>query len=218
MMTTGQRKVTQPLEGVTVVFGALLLALVALAAVTTLTGSGSFLGFGHGMICANLAGTYGSGNWTASQFDITALRGASVNVNGTIQACTAHPGMTQRALYTLTSLPSWLVWAGVLFLLGRLISSARRAGPFTARTAATMRRLGWLIIAGTAVAALIHGFAQNQLLNTMVAGGFSYYTVLLSLPFQAMVPVAALAGAALLTFARITRLGAAMDDEIRGTV
>ena len=31
-------------------------------------------------------------------------------------------------------------------------------------------------------------------------------------------PVAALAGAALLTFARITRLGAAMDDEIRGTV
>jgi hypothetical protein len=31
-------------------------------------------------------------------------------------------------------------------------------------------------------------------------------------------PVAALAGVALLTFARITRLGAAMDDEIRGTV
>ena len=84
MVTTVRRKVTQPLEGVTVVFGALLLALVALAAVTTLTGSGSFLGFGHGMICANLAGTYGSGNWTASQFDITALRGASVNVNGTM--------------------------------------------------------------------------------------------------------------------------------------
>jgi hypothetical protein len=52
----------------------------------------------------------------------------------------------------------------------------------------------------------------------VIEWGFSFYTVLLSLPFQAMVPVAALAGAALLTFARITRLGAAMDDEIRGTV
>ena len=44
------------------------------------------------------------------------------------------------------------------------------------------------------------------------------YGLLLTLPFSPMVPTAALAGAALLTFARITRLGAAMDDEIKGTV
>lgn len=168
-MTTERRKLTQPLESVTMIFGALLLAFMALVTVSTLTGSGSFLGFGHEPICASLPSTYGTSQWNAAVFAITARPGASVTVNGTIQACTAHPGTGQRALYTLTSLPSWLMWAGVLFLLGRVIVAARRAGPFTARTAAAMRRLGWLIIAGTAAAGLVQQFAQNQLLNTMFA-------------------------------------------------
>jgi hypothetical protein len=63
--------------------------------------------------------------------------------------------------------------------------------------------------------------AQHELLNTMLRqpGTFTtLYGSLLTLLFDPMLPVAALAGAALLTFARITRLGAAMDDEIRGTV
>jgi hypothetical protein len=41
---------------------------------------------------------------------------------------------------------------------------------------------------------------------------------LITAPFVALLPVPALAGAALLTFARIIRLGADMDDEIKGTV
>jgi Protein of unknown function (DUF2975) len=219
MMTTGRRTVTQPLGSVAVIFSALLVAFLALLTVETVRGSGAILGFGHTFICVDAPGTYSAGNWSASSFGFTALHGASIQVNGTIRACTSfHPSTTQRALDTLTSLPSWLMWGSVLFLLVRMIGVASREGPFTARTAAIMRRLGWLIIAGTALALLIQAFAQHELLNTMVAGGFSFYTVLLSLPFQAMVPVAALAGAALLTFARITRLGAAMDDEIRGTV
>jgi hypothetical protein len=218
MMTTGRRKLTQPLESVTVIFGALLLAFVALVTVSTLAGSGSFLGFGHAPICATLPGTYGSGNWASADVGVTASPGTSIAVNGSLQACSAHPGIGQRALYTLTSLPGWLMWGGVLFLLGRVISAARLAGPFTARTAAAMRRLGWLIIAGAAVAGLIQGFAQNQLLNTMVASGTSFYSLLLSVPFHPLLPVSALGGAALLTFARITRLGAAMDDEMKGTV
>ena len=42
-----------------------------------------------------------------------------------------------------------------------------------------------------------------------------------SVPFaalRALIPVPALAGTSLLTFARIVRLGAAMDDELQGTV
>jgi len=41
---------------------------------------------------------------------------------------------------------------------------------------------------------------------------------MVTVPFHALLPVAALAGAALLTFARIIRVGAAMDEEIKGTV
>ena len=37
-------------------------------------------------------------------------------------------------------------------------------------------------------------------------------------PIRALLPVPALAGTALLTFARIIRLGADMDDELKGTV
>jgi hypothetical protein len=42
--------------------------------------------------------------------------------------------------------------------------------------------------------------------------------VLATGPFKALLPVPALAGAALLTFARITQVGAVMDDEIKATV
>jgi ABC-type Fe3+-siderophore transport system permease subunit len=42
--------------------------------------------------------------------------------------------------------------------------------------------------------------------------------VLIGTPLRALFPVAALGGAGLLSFARIIRLGAAMDEEIRATV
>jgi hypothetical protein len=113
-------------------------------------------------------------------------------------------------------LPTWVVWGCVLFLLWRVIGAARRTGPFTPQAAAAMRRLGWLIIAGSVAAALIQGFALDELLHTMLAPtGFDN---LITVPFHALLPVAALAGAALLTFARIIRVGAAMDDEIKSTV
>jgi uncharacterized membrane protein YraQ (UPF0718 family) len=80
-----------------------------------------------------------------------------------------------------------------------------------------MRRLGWLIIAGSVVAALIQGFALDELLNTMLVPRASFYNLIFA-PLYALLPVPALAGAALLTFARFVRLGADMDDEIQGTV
>jgi hypothetical protein len=120
-------------------------------------------------------------------------------------------------LYTLLSLPSSLVWMAVLLLLWRVIRAARQTGPFTVQAAVAMRRLGWLIIAGTAVAAAVQGFALDQLLNTMLTPPTAYGDAVLE-AFHALLPVPVLAGAALLTFARIIRLGAAMDDEIKATV
>jgi|HubBroStandDraft_3_1064219.scaffolds.fasta_scaffold200241_1 hypothetical protein len=217
MMTTERRKLTEPLGSVTAIFGGLLLAFTLIGVILALAGSGTLWGFGHAPICATQPGTYGSGDWTTSQLGVTARPGASINVTGALQACAAHPGTGQRALYTLTSLPGWLVWGCVLLLLWRVISAARRTGPFTARTAAAMRWLGWLIIAGSVVAALIQGFALDELLNTMLMPRTSFYNLIFA-PLQALLPVPALAGAGLLTFARFIRLGADMDDEIKGTV
>jgi hypothetical protein len=114
------------------------------------------------------------------------------------------------------TLPSSLVWVAVLLLLWRVIRAARQTGPFTVQAAAAMRRLGWLIIGGTAVAGAVQGFALDQLLNRMLTPN-GYGDAFLE-PFHALLPVPVLVGAALLTFARIFRLGAAMDDEIKATV
>jgi hypothetical protein len=217
MMTTQRGKLTEPLGSVTAILGSLLLAVTAVGMIAVLSGSGSLWGFGHAVICATQPGSYGSGDWTAAHLGVTARPGASITVDGALRACAAHPGTGQRALYTLTSLPGWLVWGCVLFLLWRVISAARRTGPFTVQAAAAMRRLGWLILAGSVVAALIQGFALDQLLNTMLVPRAGFYN-LITAPLYALLPVPALAGAALLTFARIIRLGADMDDEIKATV
>jgi hypothetical protein len=217
MMTTERRKLTEPLGSVTAIFGGLLLLVTVVGVIVTLAGSGSLWGFGHEAICATQPGTYGSSDWGTAHLGVTARPGASIAVNGALQACAAHPGTGQRALYTLMGLPGWLVWGCVLFLLWRVISSARLTGPFTVQAAAAMRRLGWLILAGSVAAALIQGFALDQLLNTMLVPRTSFYN-LITAPLYALLPVPALAGAALLTFARFIRLGAEMDDEIQGTV
>lgn len=217
-MTSLQRqKLTEPLGTVTAIFGSLLLVAVVVAAVLTLAGSGSVGGIGHAAICATQprAG-YGGEGWT-SHLGVAARPGATISINGTIQACTTRPTAGQRILYTLMSLPGFLVWAGVLFLLWRMIRSARRDGPFTAEVAAAMRRLGVLIVAGTAVAGVVQGFALDQLLNTMVVPR-DHFGDMITQPISALVPVPVIAGAALLTFARIIKAGAAMDDEIQGTV
>jgi hypothetical protein len=217
MVTTSRRKVTEPLGSVTAIFGTLLVAVVLTAAVFALVGRASFEGFGRASICAAQPNAeYGAG---ADHQGVFARPGVSVSVNGTLEACVNHPGVMQRVLYTLTTLPGLLTWGCMLFLLWRVIVAARRRGPFTAQVAVAMRWLGWLIIAGTIVSAVVQRFALDQLVHSMLTtqagiGGFEAIAVALA----ALLPVPALAGAALLTMARIIRLGADMDEEIKGTV
>jgi hypothetical protein len=216
-MTTPRPKLTEPLETITAFFATFLLLALAVGTALTLSGSGSLGGFGHGLICATQPHTgYGDSSWT-SHLGITHRPGTTITMNGTLQACALHPGIGQRVLYTLMSLPSSLVWVAVLLLLWRVIRAARQTGPFTVQVAVAMRRLGWLIIAGTAAATAVQGFALDQLLNTMLTPATGYGDAFLE-PFRALLPVPVLAGAALLTFARIIRLGADMDDEIKATV
>jgi hypothetical protein len=217
MVTTRRQKLTEPLATVTGMFGGLLLLSLVAGAVFTVAGSGSVGGFGTGPICATQPDTWYNGeNWT-DHLGVAVRPGASITINGALQACAVHPGIGQRALYTLMSLPGLLVWACVLFLLWRVIGAARRTGPFTAGVARAMRRLGWVIIVGSVAAAVVQGFALDLLLNTLLAIP-DHFGNAITAPIDALLPVPVLAGAALLTFARVIRLGAAMDDEIKGTV
>jgi hypothetical protein len=220
MWTAQRRRLTEPLGGVTAFLASFLLLSLVIGIVLTLAGVGSIGGFGRTSICVTQPDTqYGDGNGSIDHLGIAARHGASISLNGTLQACINHPGLTQRVMYTLTTIPSLLFWGCLLLLLYRLIVSARRAGPFTVQVAIAMRRLGWLIIAGSVAAAVVQAFALDLLLNSMVTGLFNtMYADVIWAGLRALLPVPALTGAALLTMARIVRLGAEMDDEIKGTV
>jgi hypothetical protein len=215
-MVTTDRKLIEPLRSVTYILGGLILAFAAISAITAIAGVGAVGGFGRGPVCVTQPNTgYGGDNWTA-HLGIASEPGASISVNGTLQACALHPSLYQRFLYTFTGLPSALVWAGVLFLLWRLVRAASSNGPFTVPAAAGIRRLGWLIIIGSLAAASAQGAATDALLNTLLRAQNDFGDAVPR--FLSVLPVPLLAGMALLTFARIIRLGAAMDDEIQSTV
>ena len=217
-MSTWRPQLTEPLGRVTTIFGGVLIAVMAVSAVAAITGLGSFGGFGAGAtVCATQPGSGGGTGGAFGYPGLTVRPGVSVSIYGAPRVCALHPTISQRILYTLTDLPGILVWGAVLLLIWLVIRQARGTGPFTAAVAVTMRRLGWLIIAGSAVAAALQGFATDQLLNTMLVAHDDFGDVLTQ-PIHALVPVPVLAGAALLTFARIIRLGASMDDDLKGTV
>jgi hypothetical protein len=219
VMITERRNLTEPLESVARFF--LTLTAIAVVGVIGLTvfGSGSVFGIGrNATVCVTQPfTTYSSSDWHVSSFDIHNRPGNSLQINGTLQACADHPGLGQHVLYSLSELPATLLWVGVLLLIWQLIAAARREGPFTPKVAASMRRLGWFVLAGTVVAALLHEFAVDELLVSMARLPQPFISMIFG-PLRALVPVPILAGAALLTFARIIGLGTEMDEEIKGTV
>jgi hypothetical protein len=218
MTTTERKKLTEPLASVTGFFGALMVLALAVAAGFWAFGSGTYSA-GPSQVCEYQPGTTYSGSWQTPS--VSAKPGASLNIVGTVSACTNHPGIGQWALYGLAEVPTILAWCGVLLLLWRMIRVADQAGPFTPAVATAMRRLGWFILAGSLTVALLRAVSTGLLLNSQLTGetmGINLYPGLVWGVVRATMPVPALAGAALLTLARIFRVGAAMDDELKGTV
>ena len=111
----------------------------------------------------------------------------------------------------------------VLLLIWLLVREANRSGPFTPRAAAVMRQLGWVVIGGSMIAAALSHLGADLLTRMLMtpatfdAKGIAV-DVLLAGPFKALLPVPALAGSALLAFARITKAGAVLDDEMKATI
>jgi hypothetical protein len=172
----------------------------------------------RGSVCVNTGYPYGG----AAQ-GFAARPGASLSVAGDVRACALHPSIGQWGLFLLTKLPGLALWGCLLLLIWQLIREANTSGPFTPRVAATMRQLGWVVIAGSMIAGAL-GHLGADLLTRMLMTPATFDTwgilvdVLLAAPVKALLPVAALAGSVLLTFARIIKAGAVMDDEIKATI
>ena len=214
-MTTSdeRRRLTEPLDSVTTFFGTLMI-IAALVGVAFLVFGSSTYGGLPGAVCVTQPGTqYGNGDWNTSA--VIARPGHSISIIGSLQVCADHATLGEQALGVLAALPAVLFWGGLLFLLWRTMVTARREGPFTPRVAAAVRRLGWFIIIGSIAAAVVHLIAIDALLTIMTKIDDNPYPDLILVPLHLPIPV--LTGAALLTFARILKAGAAMDAELQGT-
>jgi len=208
-----RRRLTEPLGSVTTFFGALMIIAALVGVAFLVFGSGTYGGL-PGAVCVTQPGTqYGNGDWNTSS--VTARPGHSISIIGNLQVCADHATLGEQTLNIAVYLPAVLFWGGVLFLLWRMMVTARRNGPFTPRVAAAMRRLGWFIIIGSTAAAVVHLIAIDTLLTIMTRITNPFPNLIL-VPLHLTIPI--LTGAALLTFARIVKAGAAIDAEIQATI
>jgi hypothetical protein len=214
---TGPAPAMRPLGRIAGLYGRFMLLYVVLAALSIK--DGYFGGYRRGAVCINTGYPLG----TVASLGVNARHGALLSATGTIWACAPHPGFTQWVLYLLTKLPWPALLVCVLLLIWQLITHASVHGPFTGQAAALMWRLGWVVIAGSMIAGALAALGSN-VLSTMLITPAPYdslgiaWNLVLFAPLKALVPVPALAGAALLSFARITRTGAVMDEELKATV
>jgi hypothetical protein len=155
MMTSSERGgLTEPLESVTRFFGALMIIAALVGVAFLVFGSGGTYGGLPGNVCVTQpAAEYASSGWNTPL--VTARPGHSVSIVGNVSVCADHATLGEHALGVVAALPAVLFWGGVLFMLWRIMVTARRDGPFTRRVAVAVRRLGWFIIIGsTACAAM----------------------------------------------------------------
>jgi hypothetical protein len=209
----------QPLGRVAGLYGRFLVLYLAL------TIFGGFRGFygnsgPSGSLCVNTGYPFDAGTVNPGVF---AKHGAALSSAGGIRACALHPSLGQWGLFLLTRLPGLAAWAIVLVLILRLVRQATSTGPFTPQSAVIMRQLGWILIGGSMAAAALGELGADVMARMLMTPpphdtkGI-VFGVLVAAPVRALFPVPALAGAALLTFARITKAGAIMDEELKATV
>jgi hypothetical protein len=212
------RGLIQPLSNIAGLYGRFLVLYLLLAVFSVRDG---VFGGPRGSVCVDTGYPAGSGGGSVS--GVVARQGASIGGSGDVRACALHPSVGQWTLFLLTKLPGLILWGCVLLLIWRLLTMATRHGPFTAQSASVMRQLGWVVVAGSMLAAAL-GAVGADLLTRMLMTPATYDVrgvllhVLLVAPLEALFPVPALTGAALITFGRITTVGTAMDEELKATV
>ena len=143
------------------------------------------------------------------------VRGSQATI-GTVNLCVNHPGTLLRFAGLLATWPSGILWLGFLLqVLGLLRMASRPGGLYTLTTAARVRRLGWFLTIGALAAGVIQTVANVTIfLSQIHYPGLDWFE-----PDQLHLSAAALlAGLALITVARVMRVGVTMREELDVTV
>jgi Protein of unknown function (DUF2975) len=178
--------------------------------------------------------SYPAGGWQPLCADAN-INGMSINGNGPtlvgahgttsvsgpsnpLSVCVMNATGGQRALAYLGSAPPTLLKLAIFVLVAWLLLVAHRQGPFAPRVHRMLMVLGWLVIAGSAVASVAHDVAGTYFLASAVTVPVPVKDDVLSALYDAVLGAQLLVGCAVLTLARIMRAGSLMRDDLEGTV
>ncbi|AWI28318.1 hypothetical protein DDW44_05560 [Streptomyces tirandamycinicus] len=211
MVMAEDRKLLEPFHKTVSGFVLLLVGLLLIAVAFSLVNQGvPFWTAAENCVTADWIG----GSSSAVDAIFGTRPGARVSVMP--EYCTEDPSAYQRLLGLLTDVPSLILLICGLLVLNRLLRSAARDGVYTEQVAARLRLLGWLLLIGSLVAEIAQAIGRAALLATLTKDvAFSPDTVVstMTAPYLVM-----LTGLGLLTFARIMNVGAAMREDLEGTV
>ena len=171
----GRRRLVQPLGGIVLFVGVLALVALLFTGIGTVTGSGmgavlplSYPAGGWQPVCAdaNINGMSldGNGPTLVGAHGTTSVGGPS----NPLSVCVINATGGQRALAYLGSAPQTLLKLAIFVLVAWLLLVARRQGPFAPRVHRMLVVLGWLVIAGSAVASAAHEVAGAYFLASAV--------------------------------------------------
>jgi Protein of unknown function (DUF2975) len=222
---TDRRRLVQPLGGIVLFVGALALVALLFAGIGSLTGSGmqvqlplSYPAGGWQPVCADASingmSFNGNGETLVGAHGTTSVSGPS----NPMSVCVINATGSQRALAYLGSAPPTVLKLAVFVLVAWLLLVARRKGPFAPRVHRMLVVLGWLVIAGSAVASLAHDVAGAYFLASAVTVPVPVKDDVISALYDAVLGAPLLVGCAVLTLARIMRAGSLMRDDLEGTV
>jgi Protein of unknown function (DUF2975) len=188
-------------------------ALVFAGLVAVGLGNGSIFNWGDANACADLTAV--TADWTVNGDEVPVRPGADAFPGSGIRVCAEQASRWQHVLASLSQGSLWTVHVIGLIMLVLLLRVAGRRGPFHASTARAVGRLGWWLLLATPVAAVVQavsGTAMFATLSTRPVGLMSWLPEVQP-PFAAMIT-----GAAVLSVARLWRIGTGMRAEIEATV
>lgn len=202
---TEDRKLLQPFS--TVVSAALHLLIVALSV-------GVISRFIRGSSAGDLCVADTSASSSTKPTGFAPEQGASVD--SVPRYCVDDPTSNQQLLDQLDRLPFLLLLIIILFLLNRLLQGAAQEGIYTLQTASRLRLLGWWLLLGSLAAEIVQANAKAALIATLAES--KDFTAGSWLGMWTPPYLALLTALGLLTFARITRAGTAMREDLQGVV
>ncbi len=205
-----------PLSGwIHLLLGAVILSVIC-GVYGAITGTGGIMGFGSVSNLCVEEPTGGAVDPAEPSLPHDVRAGIDVYKIG-YSYCVHAPDRAQRFWYTLTTLPTAVLFSTVLLLLFRLIRGAARDGIHTPGTARRLRVLGWVLIGGSVLVPIAEDAASVRLLATMVHDTLGGYFMPNGGNWPSLVPLV-LVGVGLLTFSRFVSVGVEMRVDLDGTV